>query len=127
MAITNMRVVATAKLPSQHCAFFCLVGRLEKSRNSFLQNFANGGHCEIAIITLCFLSSCLTLRKKSKFIFAKFCEWWPSRNCHHNTALFSPFLTLRKKSKFIFAKFREWWPLRNCHHNTVLSSVLFDA
>ena len=91
--------------------FFSLCLTLKKSRNSFLQNFANGGHCEIAIVALRFFSSCLTVKKKSKFIFAKFRKWWPSRIgihclahhaghcggiCHRDIMLFSTCLALKK-------------------------------
>ena len=50
------RMVTIAKLPSWHFTFFRL-WRSEKSRNSFLQNFANYDHCETAIMTPHFLSS----------------------------------------------------------------------
>ena len=116
-------MVTIAKLPSWHFTFFRLTWRSEKSWKSFLQNFANGDHCETAIMTLHFLSSYLAFRKKSKFIFAKFREWWPLRNCHHDTSLSFILLGVQKKSKLIFAKFREWWPSRNCHHDTSLSFV----
>ena len=43
--------------------------------------------CEIAIMTLGFLSSCLRFRKKSKLSFAKFRKWWPSRICRYDTTL----------------------------------------
>ena len=52
---------------------------------SFLQNFANGGHCEFPVMSLCLFSSFLALRKKSNLIFAKFREWWPLRIRRHVT------------------------------------------
>ena len=81
------RMVVIAKLPSLHCVFFRLACRSEKSQNWFFQIFANGDHCEIAIMTLRFFSLCLTLKKKSKLNFANFREWWPSRSRHHDTPL----------------------------------------
>ena len=69
-----------------------------------MQNFANGGHREIAIMTLHFLSSYLVFRKKSKFIFAKFREWWPLRNCHHDTSLSFVLLGVQKKVEIHFCK-----------------------
>ena len=75
---------------------FLLCLTLKKSQNLFLQIFANGDHREIAIMALGFLSSYLAFRKKSKLIFAKFREWWPSRNCHHNTPLLFVMLRLKK-------------------------------
>jgi len=93
-----------AKLQSWHCAFFCLAWHSEKSRIYFLQNFANGGHREIAIMTLRFLLSYLAFRKKSKLIFSKFRKWRPSRNCHHYTALSLVLLGVQKKVEINFCK-----------------------
>ena len=84
---SSIRLNYFLKLPTWHCAFFRLTQRSEKSGHYFLHNFANGGHCEIAIMTLRFFSSSLTVKKKSKLIFANFREWSPSRSCHHDTPL----------------------------------------
>ena len=69
------RMVAIAEFPSWHFAYFRFHWRLEKSRILFLQNFANGGNREIAIMILGFLSSFLAFWKKLNLIFAKFREW----------------------------------------------------
>jgi len=78
--------------------------RLPKSRKSFLQNFANGGHREFVLMIPRFFSSCLTLTKKSKFIFAKSRERWPSRICHHDAEHFFVLLDAFKKVEINFCK-----------------------
>jgi len=72
------------------------------------------------------LSTCFTLKKKSKLIFAKFRKW-TSRMSYHDIEL--PFVKLdsEKKSIFIFAKFRKWWTSRIRHHDKLVFFVEFDA
>jgi len=92
-----------------------------------LQNFANGGHLEIAIMTLRFLSSCLAFGKSQNSFLQNF-----ANGDHREIAIMSlrfllSRLAFRKKSKLIFAKFRKWWPSRNYHHDTTLSFVLLEV
>jgi len=101
-----------------------LFSSLDKSRNLFLLNFANGGLRECADMSQHYFSSSLTLRKKSKFIFAKFREWWFSRTCQQDTALFFVLLDAQEKVELIFAKFCEWWTPRIRSHNAAFYAAL---
>jgi len=77
---------------------------LRKKLKSFLQNLANGDHSENAIMTQRFFSPCLRRTRKSKIIFAKFREWWPSRICHYDTAIFFVLLNAKEKVEINFCK-----------------------
>jgi len=80
--------VAITNMPLWHRYFFSSFMELKKVEIYFLQKLANGGHREYYIMTPRFFSSCLTLRKKSNLIFAKFREKWLSRILYHDAALF---------------------------------------
>jgi len=58
----------------------------------------------IYILTKKIFSSCLTLRKKPKFIFEIFREWWPRRVCNLYIALFVVFLDALKKVEIYFCE-----------------------
>jgi len=132
-------MVAIAKLPLWHRAFFRPAWRVEKRRNYFLHNFANGGHREIAIMTPRFFRLASRLEKSlNSFLqnyangahrdfvlmtLAYFRRAWRleiSRNvsvrsqwlyfCHKNMQFIVTVVTANHNSEIkIFAKFRGSW------------------